>query len=453
MLAEPVQLRSIPNGCLARPPLVRDGAGGWRLPRDRSGRVKLTTVELTAATDGVDEPPTGRNRRFLLARESRRWATIVDHYGSDDAAWSAAVALCRGGLITITCTVAGARLGAPTRWRWSDAAKAHAQAQEDQLARAEVAARRMLRRDQTEPSWVTGWIADVRRTGLLARDPANAESLLAEAAACLAALPAVARTEPIGRAELAAQHGGKRGAHALDDGHRLTALVLRGAAAVTGHPYPRTAAERRAQWAAAGVVCDTTSATVLVANLRPDPDSLVARHLGERADACLPTHLTARDLAAAPLRLPSDSTVFVCENPRILEATLDRGITTPIICTAGNPTTVTVDLLRQLSRTGVDVAYRGDFDWPGVSIANRVIKETQCRTWLFDTATYTTAVNNADGDLVPLTGNRVTAAWDPTLADAMAATGVAVHEELLLDHLVEHLANPLATRARLTGLR
>jgi uncharacterized protein (TIGR02679 family) len=446
MLAEPVQLSGVPDGCLARPPLVRNAAGGWRLPRDRSGRVKLTTVELTAATDGAVEPPTGRDRRFLFARETRRWATIIDHYGSDDAAWAAAVALCRGGLVTITCAVAGARIGAPTRWRWTEPTTTHAQERDGQLAHAEIAARRTLIIDRTAPSWVESWLADVTRTGLLAQNPEDAESLLAAAAACLAALPAVTGTEPIGRGELAARHGGKRGAHSLDDGHRLTALVLRGAAAATGQPYARTAAERRALWAAAGVLCDTTSATVLVANLRPHADTLVARQLRERADARLPTHLTARDLATGPLHLPPGCTVFVCENPRVLEATLDRGVTSAIVCTSGNPTTVTVDLLRDLSCSGADIAYRGDFDWPGVSIANRVIKQTRCRTWLFDTATYRAAVTNAHGDLVPLTGSRVNAAWDPTLADAMAATGSAVHEELLLDHLLDHLADPRATR-------
>lgn len=439
MLGDPVQLVGVPEGCLARPTLVADGDGGWRLPRDRSRRVKLTTVELSSADpDQTPQPPDGADRRFLLGRQSRRWPTIVEHYGTADAAWTAAVALCGAGLITLSCRVEAARLGAPTGWAWTAASRGLADAQRNQLDAAHDSAREFLVRGGDVPGWVDVWLADVARSGALARSPDDADTLLTTAAVCLAALPADGG-EAVGRHELAVRHGGTRGAHALDDGHRLTALVLRGAAARAELPYPRTAAERRAVWAAVGVTCDTVSATVLVANLRPTSDGLVARQLIERAQARLPTHLTTRDLASGPLRLSAGSEVFACENPRVLEAAVDRGVTAPLICTAGNPTTVTIGLLRQLGENA-RICYRGDFDWPGIAIANRVIRHTGCGTWRYDAASYCTAVAAAGGDLVPLIGRPTDAAWDSTLAAAMITAGAAVHEELMLDELVAYLA-------------
>lgn len=439
MLGDAVPLTGVPDGCVARPSLVADGADGWRLPRDRSGRIKLTTVELTAAADAISgQALDAAEWRFLLGRETRRWPTVVDHYGSDAAGWSAAVTLCRAGLVTITCSVVATRLGPPTRWRWAEATRGHDAERQQRLANAGDVARALLAGDGGEPAWVETWLRDVTRSGLVARSPDESESLLTSAAGCLAALPSAGNS--IGRGELAARHGGARGAHALDDGHRLTALVLRGIATITGQPYPRTAGERRALWASVGVVCDTTSATVLVANLRPEADGLVARQLMERADACLPTHLTARDLAVSSLRLPGRA-VYVCENPRVLEAALDRGVTAALVCTAGNPTTVTVELLRQLATGGAHIAYRGDFDWPGLAIANRVIERTACRTWQYDVNTYLAAVEQVDGDVVPLNGKPVPAIWDDRLCDAMQQTGAAIHEELLLDQLVTYLAD------------
>ncbi len=440
MLGDPLPLAGVPEGCVARPVLVEDQNGGGRLPRDRSGRVKLTTVELTAVIDSHPTVlPAGADRPFLLDRQTRRWRTIVEHYGATDAAWSAAVTLCREGFVTLTCTVTATRLGLPTRWRWTEATRTHAEMRRKRAADASEAAREVLQRDDGLPAWVDAWLEDVTKSGLLARSAVEGEALLTAAASCLAALP-LSGGEPIGRGELAARYGGARGAHALDDGHRLSALVLRGAAAATGSPYPRTAAERRALWASVGVVCDSISATVVVANLRPEPTNLVARQLCERADARLPTHLTARDLGASKMRIPG-GVVHVCENPRILEAALDRDLSAAIVCTAGNPATVTIDLLRQLVESGARIAYRGDFDWPGIAIANRIIDRIGCSTWLFDNQTYAVAVKDVAGDAVPLMGRPSTAHWDHQLSETMQDQGVAIHEELLIDQLLVHLAH------------
>jgi uncharacterized protein (TIGR02679 family) len=438
-LGDPVPLNGVPDGCVARPVLVVNGSGEPSLPRDRSGRVKLTTVELSATGDGhASAPPTGREGRFLLSRETRRWPTIVSHYGDEDSAWSACLRLCRDGMITLSCDVVAARLGPVARWRWTPRTHELAEAQRTRRDDAGEAARRLLQTEHGVPVWVDGWLNDVAKSGLLARSAIDGGSLMVAAASCLAALP-MPEGQPVTRTELAARHGGARGSHALDDGHRLTALVLRGAAAITGSTYPRSAAERRSLWGSVGVLCDSSSATVLVANLCPAPISLVSRQLCERAEARLPTHLTQRDLDAAPLKFRSGSIVHVCENPAVLEAALDRGVIAAIVCTAGNPTTVTMKLLHQLSECQATIFYRGDFDWPGIAIANRVIERLGCGTWLFNRQTYEEGMSLVAGDAVPLLGRPTIASWDERLSPAMEGEGVAIHEELLANRLTDYL--------------
>ncbi|MEV6999457.1 DUF2399 domain-containing protein [Streptomyces sp. NPDC093982] len=68
---------------------------------------------------------------------------------------------------------------------------------------------------------------------------------------------------------------------------------------------------------------------------------------------------------------------------------------------------------RCAAAAGCAFAYHGDFDWPGIALANRVVEV--------------------------LTGPRVEAGWDGELAPAMEALGIALHEEAALDLLLEDL--------------
>ena len=52
-----------------------------------------------------------------------------------------------------------------------------------------------------------------------------------------------------------------------------------------------------------------------------------------------------------------------------------------MVCTAGNPTLVVTSLLARLVEDGADLRYRGDFDWPGVAIANRVVTDFGAVPW------------------------------------------------------------------------
>lgn len=441
--SDPLPLEGVPDGCVARTRLIDDGAGGWRLPRDRSGRTRLSEVSVVAREpDAFPSPMTddGSLRRFVLDAARRRWSTVTASLGAP--AWDVAVRLCRAGDIDLVFRLDHpTRLGEPTAWRRAARHDPTVAANARRPADAANEARSLLGVHAAEP-WVDRWLEDVRRSGLLRRASSQSGNLVSRASRVIAAFPALTGGPPVGVTELAARHGGAHGAHALDAGHRLTALVLRAAANLLEIPYPRTAAERRVLWGEVGVLPDRVSATVLVANLRPTGDHIVARQLRERAAAGLPTHLSMLDLAGLRLAPSEPIDVYACENPRVLEAALASRVEATLVCVQGNATTPAIDLLAGLVAAECRVHYRGDFDWPGVAMANRIMTALQAQPWCFDQKTYCMAVERYGvDDLVPLSARPVPPVWDAALGDAMTEAGVAVHEELLVDDLVAMLVN------------
>jgi uncharacterized protein (TIGR02679 family) len=285
-------------------------------------------------------------------------------------------------------------------------------------------------------AWAPEWLDRLWRQGLPARLPAPEMRRIVSQAATTLGLTVGAHARTWSRGELAQAVTGS--AHGLDDDTPLTRLVLRGLAlALTGAAnIPAGAAERRALWDAAGVAGDTIATTVLTCGLRPHN----VPWLQERADLGAETHLTLREIRRLPtFRLPHQ-TVFVCENPRVLEAALDGGVRAPIVCTMGNPTTVTLALLDAITAPGqVRLAYHGDFDWPGLAIAGRVMARYPTRPWQFLAADYHEAVEQAAArgtPRQPLTGRSAESPWDPSLAEAMARLGTSIHEEALIENLL-----------------
>ena len=285
-------------------------------------------------------------------------------------------------------------------------------------------------------AWIPEWLDRLWRQGLPARLPsADVRTIVRQAATSLG-LTVGAHARTWSRGELAQVVTGS--AHGLDDDTTLNRLVLRGLAlALTGSAdIPKSAAERRALWDAAGVAGDTIATTVLTCGLRPHN----VPWLHERADLGAESHLTLREVRRlAPLRL-APQTVFVCENPRVLEAALDSGIRAPIVCTMGNPTTVTLALLDAITAPGhVQLAYHGDFDWPGLAIANRVLTRYPTLPWQFLASDYREAVEQAAArgtPRQPLTGRPTESPWDPALTKAMAQLGISIHEEALIENLL-----------------
>ncbi|MGH8219723.1 MAG: TIGR02679 family protein [Steroidobacteraceae bacterium] len=296
----------------------------------------------------------------------------------------------------------------------------------------EIAAERLAARESwsavlsgiAEPRLVA-LVSNAAGAGLLKRltggDPGKARELAAQAARVLAQLPA----RGISLARLAAETIGD--SHGLDAGRPLATVVLRACST------PNESDERpREQWARLGVTVNELAMPALCLNLG-------------FAEPGEPTHISLRKL----MRNPPDwalarRTVFVCENPNVVAIAADSlgPLSAPLVCTDGMPGAAQQTLLRQLAACGARLRYHGDFDWPGVSIGNFVTRTFAVEPWRFATVDYFSACAGMARDWVThtqLSGTRIEASWDAGLATAMAESGVAVHEEAVVQSLLKDL--------------
>lgn len=257
----------------------------------------------------------------------------------------------------------------------------------------------------------------------------------------LTLLLGVKRTATRGRGELAAEVTGS--AHGLDDGTWLARIVQRGIVLAHDIDVPDDAAGRRTLWRLAAVTPDEVSSTVLTYGLRPAERGWRERALSERSAHHTETHLTQRDLHSLRLSLPAGTRIHVCENPRVVEAAADARCSRLLVCTSGSAATVVLALLDALAASGCRFTYHGDFDWPGIALANRIMRRYRAEPWRLRTEDYEqlAARTQTQGTPhLPLIGQPITADWDPDLTPAMNALGLALHEEATLDLLVSDLA-------------
>lgn len=294
-----------------------------------------------------------------------------------------------------------------------------------------------LAADLVREPWTDDWVAGLRRTGVLTSRP-DAEQVVRDAARVLGALPAPgAAGHTISRVELGARLLGD--AHALDRDRVLHHVVLRALAAAAGVPVPSSARDREELWAAVGVAPDLVSRTCLVWGLRLAGDSALARRLALAADVGDPVHVTDWDLRRADgfTALPG-TRVLVCENPRVLEAVAERAVTgSAVVCTAGEPNLVVDQVLGHLASEGVELRYHGDFDWPGIALANRAIARHAVRPWRMAADDYLQVLSVGG---TTLAGSPVEPTWDVELGAAMRRHERAVHEESVLSALIDELA-------------
>ncbi|MEU2955606.1 TIGR02679 family protein [Streptomyces xanthochromogenes] len=322
-------------------------------------------------------------------------------------------------------------------------------------ARADVAARReqvwsslassLDLSPLADQEWPRQWYDLLRRAGVpKGVTPEAAIRTLQQAVQVLTALlgpEGPKRNGTLGRGELAAMATGS--AHGLDDGTWLARLVQRGVALAHATKFPDDAAGRRALWRLVSVTPDEVSSTVLTYGLRPEGKGWRERALRERADHHAEVHVTPRDLHGLRLQLPARTLIHICENPRVVEAAADAACVQPLVCTSGSAATVVFTLLDALAVTGCRFAYHGDFDWPGIALANRVIRRYEARPWRMGSADYEHLAARSQAEGIPqlaLDGQPVDADWDSDLAPAMTALGVALHEEATLDVLVTDLS-------------
>ncbi|MEO7979792.1 MAG: TIGR02679 family protein [Sporichthyaceae bacterium] len=262
------------------------------------------------------------------------------------------------------------------------------------------------------------WAERVRVSGILTR-VADPVGLVKRAIAVRAELPGATRL----RTELAASVVGD--AHALDDGRPLAAVVLRSLV----DAVPLAAAGRRDLWQGVGVLADTVSTSVLTLGLRPTYGGAREGLLRLAADVGDPVHITPWSLRRCEPAL-GPGQVLVVENPSVLEAFAVRhGGRFPVVCTSGWPSHVAVDLLQRL---GAPLRYHGDFDWRGVEICSWLREQTGVVPWRMTEQDYRAAPGGG-----PLEGRPAPTPWEPSLANAMAERGEAVHEEQVVETLLD----------------
>lgn len=407
----------------------------WRALRERlernglrvAGQVKVLLDERGAERLGG-----------LLATPPRSGEVKVQLPALDEALRKSAAA---AGLVTVT----GMLTGGPLADRRADrAARAESWGQVWEALDAELAVAGLA-----EAPWTPAFIEAVRRSGLLTRAGIEAaRTSVQHAAVTLGELaPQGSLTEPAGDAEprweLAELAGRCTGdAHGLDDGRLVGALVLRAAAVALDERIPDSPAARRALWARLGVVTDLVSGTVLAWGLRPTGPGRWAEMMRDRADLQLVTHLTLHELRGAAdgtALAPAGQPVHACENPQILQAAARADCHGPLVCFSGNPASAGWLLLRGLLEAGADVLYHGDFDWPGMAIAGRVMAAGAV-PWRLGAADYDEAITTLKAESrLALTGSPVATPWDTTLAAKMRDAGLAIHEESLLQVLLGDL--------------
>ncbi len=286
---------------------------------------------------------------------------------------------------------------------------------------------------------LVAWLDGLARSGLLHRlAPGEEAAVLDRTLGVLSAL-LDAPAEPAPLAVVANRVLGS--SHALDLGRPEATLILGALAHLRGEPPPRSAQERRALWESAGVIADDLLCNVLALGLLPEGDGPLAASLRALAGLGEPAVLTLRQLTRCDLPFSPLPRVRVCENPAVIAAAADRfgAACPPLVCVAGIPNQAAWTLLDRLAERGAEIAYHGDFDGAGLAIANSIARRFPTfRAWRFGASDYRTALSRA-GERLTL--NAVPAAsWDPDLAPAMVAAGVAVEEEAVIAELLGDLA-------------
>ena len=292
-----------------------------------------------------------------------------------------------------------------------------------------IAAQRLLEGTHLEgQQWVSDWFAAARADGLLVRGP-DATAALVGAARALLVLTGPPTERLRTRTEIAARV--LHDAHALDDDRATGRLVLRGLARREGRPLPTDATQRRGLWDAVGVLPDLVSTTCATVGVRwADPDDTAAYAAGPPRR---PWHVTGWDVRRRGLVAAPGQRVLVCENPAVLQAFAESGPPElGVVCTSGRPNLVVQAVLDRLTDAGAHLRYHGDFDWPGVAIADPVRARFAARTWRMGAVGY----DAAPGELPLQVSDDTEPSWDRELGAAMRRRGVAVHEEAVLDVLL-----------------
>ncbi|WP_280250367.1 TIGR02679 family protein [Nocardia abscessus] len=237
------------------------------------------------------------------------------------------------------------------------------------------------------------WVTSIRRTGLMARSVEYTRSELERALRVLRELPGAGVPLPVFAARVLGDP------HALDDGTRLQATVVRALTTLYDSEPPTDAIQLRALWERAGLADDELSSTVLVAGSPTgSTDGVVGEILRTCAGRGLAAVVTLQQIRCQPQLAEAAGLVWIVENPSILAMALGRfgDCCPPIICTAGWPSSACVQLLERLAGAGSELRYHGDLDGEGLRIAANVVARFGARPWRMTSADYLSAVAGGD---------------------------------------------------------
>jgi uncharacterized protein (TIGR02679 family) len=279
---------------------------------------------------------------------------------------------------------------------------------------------------------LASWLESTLNRGLVKRYSGTrtevAAELLNRVELVLKFLPANGMT----RSQLAAAVLGD--AHALDPGCPEASIVLSVLrhSRRAGDEDQDIEEDRRETWATAGVLVNELARPALFLNLPVLPSDCndCRQCLGTLGE---PGFISLRKLVRSPPAWNvANRDVFVCENPNIVSIASDRlgHDCAPMVCTDGMPGAAQRTLLSQLAAAGARLWYHGDFDWPGIVIANLVIREHSARPWRMSADDYVSATAAVTMP-ASLTGAMVPASWDDGLSAQMMVLDMRVAEEAL----------------------
>ena len=247
--------------------------------------------------------------------------------------------------------------------------------------------------------------------------------------------------EPVGvsRTELAAELFGS--SHALDQGTKLASFVSRALQYRLG-----VGLDGRKLWEASGIQADRVSAPALTWAVPATGGSALDEAIRASARGRLPLHISLLAILRHPVEVPAGTPVLVVENPRLVEASAERGLGCCVVAANGNPATAVTTLVGQMQQSGARVWYHGDFDAAGIAICRRM-HEMGCTPWMMDARHYEQAVRLAGSSLVQLERSAKGCGptpWDPGLEAAFNDRRLIVHEEFVLDGVLNE-ASRMAT--------
>ena len=283
--------------------------------------------------------------------------------------------------------------------------------------------------------WAAQWAKGVVGAGLLGGlDSDDVDGLAADVRRLL---DSVGRLGPDGasRTELAASLFGS--AHALDTGTRLASFVSRALRLRLGEDLAG-----RELWEAVSIHPDRVSAPALVWAVPAAGDSPLDRLLRTAAQGALPVHVSLLAMQRHPVTVPAGTPVLVVENPRLAEAAAERRLPGCVVAANGNPSTAVTTLLEQMQQSGALIRYHGDFDAAGIAICRR-IHEMGCTPWLMGAGHYEAALGLADRNDVQLERDARGCGptpWDTALQTAFERHRLMVHEEFVLDRVLDEFA-------------